>query len=167
MTTLDHTPALLLGRRLEVLATNDLLTAVLGPEVRAGTSLARWLLLDPESRRRIITWPDYASAAVGTLRFELGRHPDDRRLSDLVAELCAADADVAGWWADQTVTDRTSVPKRIAHPQAGELTFSIEALATPNDGDQRLVVYTCEPHSATARALPLLASWAAPVESRT
>lgn len=167
MATLDHAPALLLGRRLEVLAANGLLRAVLGEEVEVGVSFARWLLLGEEARRRILTWPAYASAAVGTLRFELGRHPSDRRLASLIDELCAADADVARWWADQTVTDRTSVAKRIAHPVAGELTFSIEALTTPNDPDQRLVVYTCEPHSATARALPLLASWAAPIGAST
>lgn len=61
------------------------------------------------------------------------------------------------------MTDRTSVEKRIAHPTAGPLTFAIEAVTTPHDPEQRLVVYTTEPDSPTARVLPLLAGWGAGV----
>lgn len=159
MTTLDHVPALLLGRRGEVLARNALLTAVLDDEMAPGSSFVRWLFLDPAARERILTWSDFAAAAVGGLRYEVGRHPQDRRLAALVAELRARDADVATWWDDHGVTDRTSVAKRVAHPALGVLTFGIEAVTVPHDPEQRLVVYTVEPGSDTAQALPLLASW--------
>ncbi|QCW49338.1 helix-turn-helix domain-containing protein [Nocardioides dongxiaopingii] len=161
MTTLDHVPALLLGRRGEVLARNALLAAVLGHEMAPRASFLRWLFLDPSSRRRIVNWPDYASAAVGAMRYETGRHPRDRRLAALVADLRRRDPDVERWWEDHAVTDRTSVPKQIAHPVFGTLVFAIEALTVPHDPEQRLVVYTVEPGSSTAHALPLLASWAA------
>ena len=69
-----------------------------------GTSFVRWLFLDPDARTRIVNWPDFAAAAVGSLRYEVGRHPDDRRLADLVEELRAGDPDVARWWDDQRVT---------------------------------------------------------------
>jgi transcriptional regulator with XRE-family HTH domain len=159
MTTLDHVPTLLLGRRGEVLARNRLLPAVLGADLAPGSSFVRWLFLDPEARRRIVTWADYAAAAVGALRYELGRHPDDRRLAELVQEVRASDPDVARWWDDHGVTDRTSVRKEIAHPALGVLSFGIEAVSTPHDLEQRLVVYTVEPGSVTQQALPLLASW--------
>lgn len=159
MTTLDHVPAVLLGRRSEILACNALLRGVLGAEVATGTLLVRWLFLDRRARLRIENWSDYASAAVGALRYEVGRHPSDRRLRALVDELRGADPDVSRWWDDHGVTDRTSVDKRIAHPVVGPLTFGIEALASPHDGEQRLVVYTVEPGSLTARALPVLSSW--------
>ena len=159
MTTMDHVPVLLLGRRSEILACNALLRSVLGPEVVTGSAFVRWLFLDPRSRARIENWSDYAAAAVGALRYEVGRHATDRRLLDLVDELRATDPDVAQWWDDHGVTDRTSVDKRIAHPVAGPLTFGIEALVSPHDAEQRLVVYTVEPGSATARILPTLSSW--------
>ena len=162
MATLDHVPALLLGRRGEVLERNALLRAVLGAEMEPGSSFLRWLFCDPSARERIVTWSDYAAAAVGAMRYESGRHPHDRRLAALVAELRAGDEDVARWWDDHGVTDRTSVPKQVAHPELGVLHFGIEALTTPHDPEQRLVVYTVEPGSATARAMPLLASWGAP-----
>jgi hypothetical protein len=90
---------------------------------------------------------------------ELGRHPDDRRLRTAVDALRAADPDVRRWWDDHGVTDRTSVEKRIAHPAAGPLVFGIEAVTPPHDPEQRLVVYTVQPDSATARVLPLLAGY--------
>jgi transcriptional regulator with XRE-family HTH domain len=159
MTTLDHVPALLLGRRSEVLGCNALLRAVLGAEVDTGEVLVRWLFLDPRARGRIENWSDYAAAAVGALRYEVGRHPTDRRLRGLVDELRTADPDVSRWWDDHGVTDRTSVDKRIAHPVVGRLAFGIEALVSPHDPEQRLVVYTAQPGSPTAAALPVLASW--------
>ena len=161
MTALDHLPVLLLGRRGEILARNALLTAVLGRPLEPGTSFLRYLFTDPSARVRIVNWAHFAAAAVGAMRFESGRRPDDRAMAALVAELRAADADVARWWDDHGVRDHTSVAKRIAHPLAGALAFDIEAVSAPHDPDQRLVVYTCEPDSPTARVLPMLRVWTA------
>jgi transcriptional regulator with XRE-family HTH domain len=159
LTTLDHVPALLLGRRATVLARNGLLTAVLGTDLPPGSSFTDWLFLEQAARERIANWSDFAAAAVGGMRMELGRRPQDHKLRAAVQALRAADADVARWWADHGVTDRTSVEKQIAHPTAGPLTFAIEAVTTPHDPEQRLVVYTVQPDSPTARVLPLLAAW--------
>ncbi|MDO9378429.1 MAG: helix-turn-helix transcriptional regulator [Nocardioidaceae bacterium] len=159
MSTLDHVPALVLGRHTRILACNDLLRSVLGAEVTTGSLLVRWLFLDPRARERIVNWADYAMPAVGALRYEVGRHPGDRHLAALVTELRTADDDVARWWEAHGVTDQTSVPKLIDHPVVGRLRFGIEMLTTPHDAEQRLVVYTVEPASATEQALPLLHSW--------
>jgi transcriptional regulator with XRE-family HTH domain len=161
MTGLDHLPALVLGQRGEVLASNALLTAVLGHAFQPGSSLLRWLFLDPGARERIVNWSQFAMTSVGALRRDAARHPDDVRLHALIDELRAADSDVARWWDDQGVRDHASVPKRIAHPVAGPLSFDIELVSAPHDLDQRLIVYTAEPGSRTAAALPLLAGWGA------
>jgi len=128
MAVLDHVPVLLLGRRSQVLARNGLLSAVLGTAMEPGSSFARWLFLEPQARVRIRNWADFAAPAVGSLRYELGRHPDDRRLAGLVEELRNADPDVGRWWDDQRVTFRTSVTKHVIHPAAGPLTFGIESI---------------------------------------
>ena len=162
MTALEHVPVLLLGYRGEVLARNLLLQAVLGRSMKPGTSFPRFLLLDPLARDRIVNWVDFAQATVAAMRREAGRRPHDTRLRLLVDELRVADADVASWWGDHAVRDYASVAKRIRHPVAGDLHFDIEILTGPQDPDQRLVVYTAQPDSPTAHALPLLGSWAAP-----
>lgn len=168
MGALEHVPVLLLGRLSLVLARNGLLSAVLGAALEPGSSFARWLFLDRSARARIVNWSDFAAPAVGALRYEVGRHPDDRRLAGLVEELRDGDPDVAQWWDDQRVTFRTSLTKHVAHPTAGSLSFGIESLVGPNDPEQRLVIYTVEPDSPTARVLPMLASWTStPQASRT
>lgn len=159
LATLNDIPALLLGRRSQVLARNALLTIVLGTPMEPGTSFIDWLFLDLDARERITNWSDFASAAVGALRYELGRHPDDQRLAHQIDELRQRDPAVAQWWADQRVTFRTSVTKHINHPAAGPLTFGIEVLIGPHDPDQTLVAYTVEPDAPTAHALPFLTSW--------
>lgn len=159
LTTLDHVPALLLGRRSDVLAANGLVRTVLGAKLEPGSSFVRWLFQDPSARHCILNWSDFAAAAVGGLRYETGRRPHDRVLSALVEELRTQDSDVERWWTNHGVTDQTSVTKRIAHAHFGVLVFGIEAVRTPHDSDQRLVVYTVEPGSETASLLPLLRSW--------
>jgi transcriptional regulator with XRE-family HTH domain len=159
MTALDHLPVLLLGHRGEVLASNHLLRAVLGRDLSPGSSFVRFLFLDPLARERILNWSHFAQASVGALRRELGRRPYDALLAGLVAQLRAADSDFGPWWDDQGVRDYASVAKQILHPAAGELRFDIEIAGAPNDLEQRLVVYTAEPHSRTLEMLPLLASW--------
>jgi transcriptional regulator with XRE-family HTH domain len=159
MQTLDHVPVLLLGHRGEVLARNALLVEVLGRPLEPGTSFVRFMFQDPEARERIMNWEDFASATVATMRREIARRPDDKRLAELVDELRTTDGDVARWWDDHAVRDYASVTKRIQHPAAGPMSFAIEIVCAPHEPDQRLVVYTAEPDSPTARVLPILASW--------
>ena len=162
MTALDHVPVLLLGHRSTVLARNALLRAVLGRPLEPGTSFAGYLFRDPLARERIVNWADFASAAVGAMRREIGRRPYDRRLRAEIDELRRTDPDVGRWWNDHTVVDYTSVRKHIAHSAAGPMTFDIEIIGAPHEPGQRLVVYTAQPDSPTARLLPILASWDAP-----
>ena len=160
MTVLDHVPTLLLGRHSEVLASNSLLREVLGWPAEPGSSFVRWLFLEPAARERITNWADFAASAVGALRYEVGRRPDDRHLAALVHQLRHGDQDVDRWWTDQQVTFRTSLTKHVNHAVAGPLSFGIESVIGPNNPDQRLVIYTVEPDSPTARVLPMLANWA-------
>ena len=135
----DHLPALVIGRHGIVLARNALFCAVYGHPMEPGTSYTRYLLLDPDARRRILDWDACAHAAV--------------------AELRRTDPDVARWWDDHRVSEYSSAPRRIRHPVAGDLAFDVELLVAPQEPDQHLVLYTVEPHSRTARTLPLLAAW--------
>jgi transcriptional regulator with XRE-family HTH domain len=159
LTHLDDVPAILLGNHSQVLARNALLIEVLGHPMGTDTVLTEWLLTDPGARERLLNWVDFARASVATLRRESGRNPHDRRLRELILSL-RRDPQVAQWWDDHGVRDYGSMVKRIAHPRAGTLEFGVEMVTGPLDPGQRLVVYTVEPGSPTAKVLPLLASWA-------
>jgi transcriptional regulator with XRE-family HTH domain len=158
MTALDHLPVLLLGYRGDVLAQNALLETVLGRPFGEGTSFTRFLFQDPLARQRIINWEMFAAASVAALRREAGRRPYDTALRRLIDDL-RADPRVDAWWHDHRVVDYSSLVKNIDHPVAGHLRFEVETVSAPLDPEQRLVVYTAEPDSPTARALPLLASY--------
>lgn len=157
--TLNHVPVLLLGQRSEVLARNGLLQAVLGRSLAVGSSFLDYLFRDPLARERIVNWAEFGARSVAAMRRETARRPHDRRLADAVRDLLRTDPDAARWWDDHTVRDYASTPKRIIHPEAGPLEFDIEIVTAPHLPDQHLVVYTVQPHSPTARVLPILASW--------
>ncbi|MFD7731546.1 helix-turn-helix domain-containing protein [Kitasatospora phosalacinea] len=163
--TLAHVPAFVLGRRTDVLAANRLAREVLVdfdalPATRR--NLARYYLLEPQARERVGDWATIAAETVAMLRLEAGRHPDDRRLAELIGELTLRCPEFPAWWNDHRVLRRTHGAKHYVHPLVGDLHFSYESFQAPGDPDQTLCVYSVEPASATADALRLLAGWSAP-----
>ncbi|GAA4868795.1 helix-turn-helix domain-containing protein [Actinomycetospora straminea] len=159
---LDGEPALVLGRRTDILATNRMARALfVDIEARppAERNYARWMLLDEDARTLFVDWEVQARAAVESLRLELGAHPHDRATTELVAELRDASAEFRAWWDEHRVHQRTHGSKRLRHPVVGDLTVDFETLTLPGDADCTLFVYTTEPGSPSRRALDLLASW--------
>lgn len=156
------TPAFVVGRRQNLLATNRMARALLcdfdarPPRER---NYARWVFLDPAARELFLDWEDIARDAVATLRMIAGRHPDDHELSDLIGEVTVKSPEFAQWWAGHEVLRHSHGTKRLRHPIVGELTIAYEAFPVPDDPDQTLFVYTVEPDSASERAMHLLADW--------
>ncbi|MFF0869859.1 hypothetical protein ACFYUV_49450 [Nonomuraea sp. NPDC003560] len=163
--TLHDVPAFVLGRRTDVLAANRLAREVLTDFEALAVpqrNLARYYLLDPEARIRTGDWERVAAETVAMLRLEAGRHPQDRRLADLVGELTLRSPEFSSWWNEHRVLRRTHGTKHYRHPLVGELHFHYESFQPPGDPDQTLCVYNVEPGSPTAQALRLLSSWVAP-----
>ena len=167
--SLEQVPAFIIGRRTDVLAANRLARAVLTDfEARPAKerNLARFYLLDPAAKAIAVDWERIARDTVAMLRFDAGRHPDDRQLPELLADLEAGCPEFTGWWGDHQVLQRTHGVKSYVHPVVGEMEFHYEALESPADPDQYLCVYNVEPGSTSAEALRLLDSWTAPAAQR-
>lgn len=163
MTGLTDYPAMVLGRRLDVLASNALAHALytdFDALPHRERNMARYLFLDDTARDLYVDWPAAARSVVGTLHLYAGRNPHDPLLAELVGELSVRDTDFRRWWADQEVSRRTHGRKHYRHPVVGELILDYEALAPTGDPDQILGVNTAEPGSPTEERLRLLASWA-------
>ncbi|MGP3535028.1 helix-turn-helix domain-containing protein [Microbacterium sp. RD1] len=160
--TLDGAPALILGRRSDVLASNALSRALftdweaMRPRER---NYARWMLLSDQARNLFVDWEDQARVAVESLRLDAGDHPDDELTQQLVADLAQRSAEFRQWWTQHRVHQRTHGTKRLQHPVAGPLTVDFETLTLPGDADQTLFVYTTPAGSSSRQALELLASW--------
>ena len=158
---LDGEPALVLGRRTDILAANRMARALFADFARLPPrerNYARWMFLDDDARALFTDWEAQARAAVESLRLDAGRDPGDQATAALVAELRERSRAFDEWWEQHRVRQRTHGSKRLRHPLVGELTVEYETLTLPGDPDAVLYVYTAEPDSPSKRALDLLAS---------
>ena len=158
--SLDHLPAFILGRRMDVLACNRLARALIcdfDAVPREERNMARYMFLDEEARERYVDWESCARDTVGILRMDAGRHACDPQLNALVGELSVRSEEFSRWWAEHDVRERTHGTKRYRHPLVGDVTVEYETLRLADDSDQSLVIYTAEPGSPSETALQLLA----------
>jgi hypothetical protein len=120
---------------------------------------ARLVFLKPEYRELYVDWEQKAIDIVCALRMDAGCYPDDPRLSALVGELSVKSEEFRRLWATHDVKEKSHGVKRLNHPLVGELSLSYETFRVADDADQALITYHAEPHSPSAEALRLLASW--------
>ncbi|MCT9623657.1 helix-turn-helix domain-containing protein [Pseudarthrobacter equi] len=154
-------PALLLGRRNDVLAGNRMAYLLFTdfPSLPAAErNLTRWLILDPAARELFRDWKTLAAEAAGALRLDVGRHPNDPQANQLVGELAVNSEQFRQWWAGHRVASRSAGIVRLHHPTVGDLELNFESLALPDDPDQVLRVYSAKPGSPSSDALALLGS---------
>jgi transcriptional regulator with XRE-family HTH domain len=156
---LPDSPALILGRRMEILDQNPLAVALLGD--LAGVNMLRLLFLDEAGRALYPDWERTASESVGFLRMQAAADGHDADLCELVGELSLRSDAFARLWAGHHVRGKTTGTKRFSHPLVGELSLDYETLNLP-DPDQWLVVYTAQPGSPARTALDLLSTLNAP-----
>lgn len=160
---LGDTPAVVVGRRSDVLAWNRLGHALfaghLDPEAPRlpgrRPNMARLVFLDSHTRDLYDDWPAKARAVVGNLRIVAGRHPDDAALHTLVGELSAKSSDFAAMWADHRVRACTVATYGMRHPLVGPLTVVQQTLS--HGPGPAVVAATTEAGSSSRAALALLA----------
>lgn len=161
--SLHDIPALVLGRRLDILAWNPLAAALLVDfeALPAGRrNLVLLTFLDPGFQALFgDAWAPVARECVEVLRMEAGRHPDDPALAALVGELCVKDADFRGWWGSHRVRGARLRRKTYQHPIAGPLTLDAQQLTIEGQADQCLVTYTARRGSRSEQSLKFLAQW--------
>ena len=160
---LGDVPALVLGRRSDVLAWNRLGHALfaahldpMAPDRAVGRpNMARLVFLDAHTRDLYADWPSKARVVVGNLRLVAGGYPDDAALHTLVGELSAKSADFASMWADHRVRACAVASYEMRHPLVGVLTVTQQTLS--QEPGQNIVVATTPTHSPARTTLALLA----------
>lgn len=150
-------PAFVEGRYFDVLAANDLATA-LSPNIRVGANRLRDVFLDPAERALLPDWEENTARLVAGFRERIGTDTDDPRVVQLVGELSLASERFRQLWARHDVKVAVGRPMHFAHPQVGELTLRCEKLAVSGTDGQLLAVHHAEPGSGDAEKLALLAS---------
>ncbi|AEN13893.1 MULTISPECIES: helix-turn-helix transcriptional regulator [unclassified Streptomyces] len=161
---LTVTPAVVMGRRMDVIAWNQLAAALItdfGKLPEKDRNYVRVLFTDPAMRTLYADWKTVARTCVAQLRMEAAKYPDDPRLTALVGELSVQDPDFRTWWAGHHVAALNVGTKTLHHPVAGELALDWDTLTATTDPDQQLVIWTAEVGGPTHDGLRILASWAA------
>jgi transcriptional regulator with XRE-family HTH domain len=161
---LDRVAALVLGRRMDVLAWNSLAAVLIcdfGALPRRERNMVRLTFLDESMRSLYPEWDRVATSGAGLLRSAAGRWPDDPELEALVGELSVKSNEFVRAWAHHEVREQMSGTKRFHHPLVGGLTLLYETLALPDEPEQQLVTYTAQADTESQTALDLLASIAA------
>jgi hypothetical protein len=160
---IGDTPALVLGRRTDVLSSNRMANLLFTdfPDLPVRErNLSRWIILEPGARELFRDWKAVAAETVAALRVDVGRHPNDPQANQLVGELAVTSEHFRQWWAGHHVTTRPCGTVRLHHPTVGDLELDYEILTLPDDGDQSLRIYSTKPGSPSHDALRLLSSWA-------
>lgn len=165
---LATTPAVILGRRTDILAWNPMAAALftdfalLDPHDR---NFVRLVFCDPGVRALYPRWEYAACNGVAQLRMEAAKYPDDPDLATLVRELSGRDADFHRWWTAHHVAVRGVGTNALRHPTAGDLVLDWSSVTCNADPDQQLFTWTAEPGSPSCAALRALAAGDLPVRS--
>lgn len=145
-------PAVILGRRNDVLAWNALGHALIAPHLAADApgdparrpSLPRLLFLDPTVRAMYRDWDKEAADYVAYLRLISGKYSGDADLTRMVGELCVGDDAFAALWASGQVGECVAGTKLMEHPTAGRITVDFQLWAQTDQPDQRLEIYALQ-----------------------
>ncbi|MDQ1037647.1 transcriptional regulator with XRE-family HTH domain [Streptomyces sp. V3I8] len=152
-------PALVIGRFLDVLAWNPLGGALLGefsrqPQ-RERNLLA--LFLSPEADRACPNRAATVAELIGMLRTQVAVDPGHPRAVELVGELAVRSDEFAALWALHDVEEPTRGQMRLDHPEVGELNLDWDVYLIPGDPGPALMVCTAAEGGPDADRLQRLA----------
>jgi transcriptional regulator with XRE-family HTH domain len=157
-----NTPAVVLGRHLDVLAWNSLAEALLGPPRSIPPDRRNMLLLmfdDAHTNRRTCAdWERQALEYIGMMRAAVAADPTHPRATAIVGELSIRSAEFRRLWARHEVRESVSGRKSFHVPEVGEIVLDWDSYPLPGSPGPVMLVFTAEPGSADADRLALLAS---------
>ena len=163
-------PAVVQNAHLDLVAANTIAKAVysLPADDRAlPRNNARFTFLDPQAAEFYRDWESVKRNTVALLRAAAGRDPYDQSLINLVGQLSTQSGDFRQLWAAHDVLRYRAGTKRYHHRIVGDIEFGFESFGVASDPSLTMLVYTVEPHSPTADAMALLASWIAPATKQS
>ncbi|ADB31095.1 transcriptional regulator, XRE family [Kribbella flavida DSM 17836] len=161
---LQGIPALVLGRRTDVLAWNDLGHALLAGHIDPAApgdparrpNMSRLVFLDEHCRELYADWKRKARAVVGNLRIAVGLHPDDPELAALIGELSMKSPEFVALWADHKVAPCEAASYDLRHPLVGTVIVTQQTLTIARSPEQSLVAVTTTAGSPSEAALAIL-----------
>ncbi|MEU4163335.1 helix-turn-helix transcriptional regulator [Actinoplanes sp. NPDC026670] len=156
------TPAVVLGRHLDLLDWNPMAEALLGdPAGRPADRLNMLLLMFDDDRTGGRTCPDWEQQAldyIGMMRAAVATDPAHPRATAIVGELSIRSAEFRRLWARHDVRVQVSGRKTFRVPEVGDIVLDWDSYPLPGSPGPVMLVWTAEPGSPGADRLRLLAS---------
>ncbi len=155
---LDPLPALLLNDRWDWLAANDASRYLYAdwhtlPCVHKNTL---WCCLtEPNARNMLLNYDEEVPYLVARLRSAFSHHLDDPEWIEDIRRLEDVSPEFAELWARHDVAEPELRVRRLRHPTAGDLTFTVAELSVAALPDHRLITYTPADEATQAR-LPMI-----------
>jgi transcriptional regulator with XRE-family HTH domain len=142
---LDQTgmPALVLGRRWDVLAWNLSARAFLldFQKVSADERNLVWLYFtDPALRSLMVDWPTRAQGVVALFRYDYGRHAGDAYFVELVQRLTAISPEFAEYWPRYDLLSMTERSAQYRHPLVGSMVADAVVFSVADKPEQRVTI---------------------------
>ncbi|MCZ4517204.1 helix-turn-helix transcriptional regulator [Rhodococcus ruber] len=137
-------PAMVLNHRLDILATNDMMAALLLDIDRravADRNVLRMCFLDSRFDGFYEARDDVVRGAVADLRAAWVNHSHDTALAALIEELERESTEFSRYWRSREVSVRNRGDKPMRHPLVGPITVTFDVLTPLGDPDLRLIVY--------------------------
>jgi transcriptional regulator with XRE-family HTH domain len=151
---LHDCPAMIRGRRWDLLAWNSAMSALFGDAMQRPPAErnALWLqFMDLNARRAIVNWEEHLHASLALFRVDYDRFTGDRAwFAALIDDLNANSPEFRAWWPRHEVNQWRLPADAYRHPAVGELVLRRIALQSDDCVGVRLVVFT--PHAGTDTA---------------
>jgi transcriptional regulator with XRE-family HTH domain len=141
---LSPLPAMLMNHRYDILAWNYEMTRLLldFDTLPPSRRNAMWLcLMHPKMRDFYVDRERVVREGIAHLRSAWAAHPEDRALTDLIAEFITRDEEFARLWAERDIKVNGRGHKVMRHPDVGEIAVQFEVLAPLQDPEQRMVIF--------------------------
>src|SRR4051812_5956448 len=156
------TPAVVLGRHLDLLDWNPMAEALLGnPDGYPPDRLNMLLLMFEDTLTGDRSCPDWERQAlnyIGMMRGAVATHPTHPPATAIVGELSIRGVEFRRLWARHDVRESVSGTKTFRVPEVGDIVLDWDTYPLPGNPGPVMLVFTAEPGTADADRLQLLAS---------
>jgi transcriptional regulator with XRE-family HTH domain len=94
-------------------------------------------------------WEQLAKSLIAQFRGDSARYPGDQGFGELIEDLKKFSKEFRLWWSHHDVKTIPDGHKSMAHPALGHLEFEYVSLQVPLNHDQKVIIYTCSPETAS------------------
>ena len=151
------TAAMILGRHNDIIATNQLMSALV-PGYQPGRNSLATLLMDPEVRELYVEWEGLSMRSVGLMRSQVAADPSRARGQQLIAQLTRESPRFRELWQRHDIVGMTEGTHPMRHPVAGDLSLHYAHFPLMGTDGHSIFLYYAEPGTPSEYALAALAA---------